>query len=350
MLRVSLLRKMSGSGRPAKTVICEGVTLSLQFHLNRKTIELIKLLDYFVLPKVYSQALSMPTISTIIPVYNRSQPVLRALRSVYAQRSPVDEVIVIDDGSTDETIQCIRSEFPEVIVISQKRQGVSHARNRGIDAAHGNWLAFLDSDDEWLPQKIESQLNALKNHPTGRLFHSDEIWIRNGKRVNPMNKHKKSGGWIFEHCLARCVISPSSVLLHRSLFDKFGNFNESLPVCEDYDLWLRMTATLPVIHIPKLLVKKYGGHEDQLSRSQWGMDRYRIRSLETLLASRQLSNQQTQQVLTALTRKIDIYLTGANRRQRLSEALHYRRKKLFYEGLIRSIIRPEVMTTLNVKF
>ena len=278
----------------------------------------------------------MPTVSAISPTHNRSQTVLRALRSVYAQRIPVNEVIVIDDGSSDDTAAQVQAEFPGVNLICQTQHGVSHARNRGIDAAQSEWLAFLDSDDEWLPMKIETQLDAVRNNPSSRICHSNEIWIRNGRRVNPMDKHRKHGGWIFKHCLTRCAISPSSVLLHRSAIEEFGNFDESLPVCEDYDLWLRMTAALPAMHIADPLVKKYGGHSDQLSRSRWGMDRYRIRSLEKLLAAKTLTAMQERQALEELTRKIDIYLTGARRRRRQNEIAIYACKEAFYRRLLAS--------------
>ena len=292
---------------------------------------------------------NIPTVSAIIPTHNRGQTVLRALRSVYAQRVPVNEVIVVDDGSSDDTAERIQVEFPGVILISQNQHGVSHARNRGIDVARGEWLAFLDSDDEWLPIKIETQLNAVRNNSSSRICHSNEIWIRNGRRVNPMDKHKKYGGWIFEHCLPRCAISPSSVLLHRSAVEEFGSFDESLPVCEDYDLWLRLTATLPVIHIPEPLIKKYGGHTDQLSRSRWGMDRYRIRSLEKLLAAKTLTTAQERQALVELTRKIDIYLAGARRRQRKNEMAVYACKDAFYRGLLASSSLPGVTAAVRAE-
>ena len=292
---------------------------------------------------------NIPTVSAINPTHNRGQTVLRALRSVYAQRVPVNEVIVVDDGSSDDTAERIQVEFPGVILISQNQHGVSHARNRGIDAARGEWLAFLDSDDEWLPIKIETQLNAVRNNSSYRICHSNEIWIRNGRRVNPMDKHKKYGGWIFEHCLPRCAISPSSVLLHRSAVEEFGSFDESLPVCEDYDLWLRLTATLPVMHIPEPLVKKYGGHTDQLSRSQWGMDRYRIRSLEKLLAAKTLTTVQERQALVELTRKINIYLAGARRRQRKNEMVIYACKEAFYRSLLASSSLPWVTEAVRAE-
>jgi len=273
------------------------------------------------------------TVSAIIPTYNRVGPIIRALQSVYAQQTVLDEIIVVDDGSTDDTAGRIKCEFPETLLISQERHGVSHARNRGIDAAQGEWIAFLDSDDEWLPNKIQTQLGMVSGSSESLIIHSDEIWIRNGRRVNPMKKHKKHGGWIFEQCLERCVISPSSVLLHSSIFQQFGNFDETLPVCEDYDLWLRLTAMLPVLHIPRPLVRKYGGHSDQLSRSEWGIDRYRIRSLEKLLSSKKLKTEQMGAALAELIRKIEIYLAGAYRRQRYAEIKCYEEKKAFYENM-----------------
>ena len=275
----------------------------------------------------------MPTISAIIPTFNRRDVIERALCSVYAQKNLISEVIVLDDGSTDDTLSLIRAKFPKVLVISQERSGVSHARNRGVEAAQGEWLAFLDSDDEWLENKIRFQIDAIRKDPETRFVHSNEIWIRYGKKVNPMKKHKKQGGYIFNFCLKRCLISPSSTMLHRSIFENFGEFDESLPICEDYDFWLRITATLPVSYIPTPLIQKYGGHSDQLSRSQWGIDRYRIQSLEKIIASKALTPEQTRHTLDELLIKLDIYLKGAYRRKRFTEIESYERKKTFYKKM-----------------
>jgi len=275
----------------------------------------------------------MPTISVIIPTYNRIDLIGRALCSVYAQNDLITEVIVVDDGSTDRTVSLVKAKFPKVLVISQERCGVSHARNRGIEAAQGEWLAFLDSDDKWLKSKIRLQIDTIRKDPKTRFVHSDEIWIRHGKRVNPMKKHKKQGGYIFKDCLKRCLISPSSTMLHRSIFEEFGEFDENLQLCEDYDFWLRITAILPVSYIPTPLIQKYGGHSDQLSRSQWGIDRYRIQSLEKIIASRILTPEQMRCTLDELLIKLDIYLRGAHRRQRFTEIESYERKKTFYKKM-----------------
>jgi glycosyltransferase involved in cell wall biosynthesis len=210
---------------------------------------------------------------------------------------------------------------------------VSAARNRGIHEAKGPWLGFLDSDDEWRPAKLERQMGALERHPEYRLCHTNEIWIRRGRRVNPMKKHRKLGGRIFRACLPLCIISPSSALVHRSLFDDIGLFDESLPVCEDYDFWLRVTALHPVLYLDELLIVKHGGHHDQLSRRYWGMDRFRIRALEKAISSGTLSDEDRAAAIDALLEKIDIYLAGARKRERWDEAERYQVKRNFYAGL-----------------
>jgi len=247
----------------------------------------------------------------------------RALRSVFAQTIAAGEVIVVDDGSTDHTQELIHSRFPAARYLHQENRGVSTARNRGIEAARGGWVAFLDSDDEWLPQKLECQLRRLAEQPELRICHTEEIWIRRGSRVNPMKKHAKRGGWIFRHCLPLCAMSPSSILLHREVFEAVGLFDEELPACEDYDLWLRITARYPVLFVEEPLIVKHGGHEDQLSRRFFGMDRFRIRALEKILAGGDLPDEDRRAVAATLAEKARIYASGARKRGKLSEAQHY---------------------------
>ena len=181
-------------------------------------------------------------ISVVIPTYNRRDLLNRALLSVFAQGLLPTEIIVIDDGSTDGTALMIAKEFPSVRYYRQENVGVSSARNLGIHHAKGDWLAFLDADDEWLPNKLSQQSKALLSTPESKVCHTEEMWIRNGIRVNPAKKYAKTGGWIFNKCLLLCAISPSTVMIHRSVFDAIGVFDTDFPVCEDYDLWLRITA------------------------------------------------------------------------------------------------------------
>jgi len=196
-------------------------------------------------------------ISVIIPTHNRRALVSRAIASVEAQTEPPEEVIVVDDGSDDGTETDIRSRFPNVRYLRRDHQGVSAARNFGIGIAKGQWLAFLDSDDVWLPDKLAQQRARIEARPKARIVHGDEIWIRNGHRVNPMTKHQKYGGWIYARCLPLCVISPSCVMIHREIFDTVGLFDTSLPACEDYDLWLRICCRYPVEYIDRPLITKY---------------------------------------------------------------------------------------------
>ncbi|TNF98238.1 MAG: glycosyltransferase family 2 protein [Gammaproteobacteria bacterium] len=262
----------------------------------------------------------MPSITAIITTHNRARLLPRAIESVMSQTRPADEIIVVDDGSTDDTQALIRSNYPDIHYLRQPQSGISTARNLAIRAAQSEWLAFLDDDDSWLPRKLDLQLEKLHQHPDHRVCHTEEIWVRNGVRVNAMDKHTKSGGWIYPQCLPLCVISPSSVMIHRLLFDDVGLFDETLPACEDYDLWLRICAREPVLFIETPMITKYGGHEDQLSRRYWGMDRFRIQSLEKILASDILDQNDTQLTVDMLARKLRIYLKGVEKRGRSAEA------------------------------
>jgi len=272
-------------------------------------------------------------VSAIIPVFNRAETLIRALDSVAAQTRPPDEVIVVDDGSTDGVEEIIARHYPGVRVIRQANAGVSSARNRGIAAASGEWIALLDSDDEWRPRKLERQMQALAEKPGYHLCHTNEIWIRNGRRVNEGKRHKKSGGHIFYKCLPLCVISPSSVVIRRELLRELGGFDESLPVCEDYDLWLRICARHPVLFVEEALTVKYGGHDDQLSRRYSGMDRFRILAIDRVLEEGVLGDADRATAVETLLDKAAVYLNGAEKRGKLEEAAHY-------EALREKYLRP----------
>ena len=221
-------------------------------------------------------------ISVVIPTYNRYTFLKRALTSVFTQTYKPSEVIVIDDGSTDNTSQ-IKQDFPSIRYFYQQNKGVSSARNLGIKKASYEWIAFLDSDDEWHKDKLKEQVAFHKQNPDILMSYTDEVWIRNGVEVKIPKKFKKLGVDIFKENLEYCNIAPSSVCLHVELLKDVGLFDESLEVCEDYDLWLRILVKYRVGLIDKKLIKKYAGHEDQLSFKHWGMDRFRVESLEKLL-------------------------------------------------------------------
>ncbi len=257
------------------------------------------------------------SVSVIIPVFDRAEELVRAVNSVINQTTAVNEIIIIDDGSNDATpsvIKKLQHDNPVLIKsIKQYNQGVSSARNRGLKIAQSEWIAFLDSDDEWLPNKIFSFYQYLEHQPNCQFFHSDEIWIRNGVRVNAMKKHQKRGGMIFNHCLPLCVISPSASIIHQTIFKQVGLFDEELPACEDYDLWLRICHQFPVYYSEEMLIRKYGGHADQLSAKYWGMDRFRITALNKLLKQKLLNENDEMSAIAMLCKKTKILLKGAKK-------------------------------------
>ncbi|MGA9534979.1 MAG: glycosyltransferase [Desulfobacterales bacterium] len=262
------------------------------------------------------------TVSVIIPTYNRGWIVRDAIDSVLGQAYADFELIVVDDGSSDRTPPILDAYGDRLRVIRQANQGVSTARNRGIGESSGTLIALLDSDDIWLPKKLAVQVDFFKRNPAALICQTEEIWIRNGLRVNPGKRHRKPSGMIFERSLELCLVSPSAVMVRRELFEKVGLFDESLPACEDYDLWLRVGCRFPVHLIDKPLTIKRGGHEDQLSR-QSSLDKYRIRSLVKLIEAGGLTLTQRNAAVIALRKKCAVYANGCLKRGRLEEALHY---------------------------
>ena len=257
------------------------------------------------------------SISVVIPTFNRLIYLERAIKSVLNQTISVNEIIIVDDGSDDGTSEFVHSNYPNIKYIFQSNSGVSAARNTGIKAASSNWIAFLDSDDAWVTNKIQKQITELELNPEMNFCHSNEIWIRNGKEIKQKNTHKKFGGFIFNKCLDKCRISPSTVICRKSLLIKLNGFDEDLAICEDYDLWLRITSDNPVIYIEKPLIIKYGGHQDQLSRNSEGIESYHIKSLEKLLMQ-DFPSEHRIAMENMLINKLKIYANGAKKRGRVN--------------------------------
>jgi len=271
-----------------------------------------------------------PLVSVIIPTYNRGWIVKEAIDSVLDQDFTDYELIVVDDGSDDNTPEILAGYGGVITILHQSNKGVSSARNCGVAAASGQLIAFLDSDDLWLPGKLSTQVKFFKDHPDAVINQTQERWIRKGVRVNPKQRHHKFSGMIFEHSLALCLVSPSAVMIKKSLFDEVGGFDEQFPACEDYDLWLRVSCRYPVHLIDTPLIIKRGGHADQLSKAA-GLDKYRIQSLVKIIESGLLTPRQRQAALSTLKEKCAVYAGGCRKRGREEEARNYYRLAERYE-------------------
>lgn len=273
-------------------------------------------------------ALVTDLITAIIPTYNRAAYLERAIGSVLAQRLACDELIVVDDGSTDQTQALLKrlaagARIP-IRVLRQDNRGAAAARNLGIRMARDSLLAFLDSDDWWLPGKLAVQAAAMEARPELLISHTREIWHRGGQRVNQKKKHDPPDGDVFAASLGMCVVGMSTVVVRRQFFDRYGLFDEDLPCCEDYDLWLRAGSREPFLLAPQPLTGKEGGRPDQLSEiHRMGMDVFRIRSLVNLLDSGVLTPGQQQAARAELIRKCLIYGQGCVKHGRPEEGARY---------------------------
>jgi glycosyltransferase involved in cell wall biosynthesis len=260
-------------------------------------------------------------IDVIIPSYNRAHCLLRAVDSVLGQTYQDFNLLVIDDGSTDNTFELLKPYIDDkkLTYLKTENRGVSAARNFGVQNSISKWIAFLDSDDEWLPHKLTAQVEFIQQNPQIPLVHGEETWIRKGKRVNPKNIHKKFGGRIFERCLPLCLISPSATILKRELLTEVGGFDEDYVVCEDYDLWLKITSLYEVGFIEEPIITKYGGHDDQLSAKYFAMDFWRIKALDRILKIRKLTPEQIQLAKAEIIRKGQLLLAGYQKHGNMSD-------------------------------
>ena len=277
-----------------------------------------------------------PLVSVIIPVHNRYEQLTRSVESVLSQSFSDYELIIVDDGSDDSLVSYISAlqiSYPQKIhLISIANKGVSVARNTGIKRARGEYIAFLDSDDLWIKDKLDIQIEYMKSNEVS-VCQTEEQWIRHEKRVNPMRKHKKRNGHIFFDCLPLCIVSPSAVVIRRDVFNQVGLFDENMPVVEDYDLWLRICLDYPIHLIPNQLIKKYGGHADQLSRRYWGMDRFRIYSMRKLLRqyNPKLNSFKKAALYWWISQKSSILSTGAIKRFKIQTYIYYWLLKTYYD-------------------
>ncbi len=268
----------------------------------------------------------MQSVSVIIPTLNRANYLQRAVQSVYLQKNFNGEIIIIDDGSTDSTTEVVagmKCNFP-IIYRYIENCGPAAARNLGVELSSFQILAFLDSDDHWQKNKITKQLNLLELNPNYNICHTGEKWLRRGEHLNQKNIHKPRHGYIFDHCLQLCAVGMSTVLMKRRLFEEIGGFDVTLPCCEDYDLWLRISRKHPFLLVSDALTIKEGGREDQVSyKHRIGMDKYRIYAIIKLLDEKVLNNDQSKKALDTLQKKCEVYGQGCIKYGRVDEGKYY---------------------------
>lgn len=260
-------------------------------------------------------------ISVVIPTFNRASWIKKAVDSVKAQSYKAFEIILVDDGSSDATRSLAQS-IEGLRYFFQPNQGVSSARNLGILKARGDWIAFLDVDDCWLPQKLESQVNFIKKDPKIKAVYGSERWFREGKELALPTRYRFREEVGFYDLLEYTFIGPSSVMIQRALIDEVGLFDRKLEACEDFDYWLRLRRKSAFLGVKEAVIEKHAGHVDQLSRSVRHLDRFRIEALFKHLPDKKVE--------AVIRKKLTIVLRGAQKHhnQALMEFCHLKIKAL----------------------
>lgn len=221
----------------------------------------------------------LPRVSVVVPCYNAERFVAATLRAVLAQAGASLEVIVVDDGSTDASVAIVEQQFPQVRLIRRTNGGVATARNAGIAAATGDWVAFCDADDIWLPGKLAAQFAAMDGVPGCRMSYTAwHVWVSGEAEPEPQllqrlaaeagDTRRWSGatGWLYPELLLDCVVWTSTVLMQRSLLTEIGDFDPGLRIGEDYDLWFRASRVTPIERVARPLAL-YRQHPASITRS-----------------------------------------------------------------------------------
>jgi len=198
-------------------------------------------------------------ISVVIPTYNRKELVLEAIRSVLVQEPKNYEVIVVDDGSSDRTVEYLKSLRLPIQIIAKENGGISSARNAGIKIASGQYIAFLDSDDLWLPGIVKAQLDFLQSHQEIPLVYTDQYIEVKGKRVEKTRLESSNcnlqdkGRFNLPGFIQFTPIHSSTVMVRKSIFDEIGLFNEDLKIHEDTEMWNRISEKYDLGYIDQPL-------------------------------------------------------------------------------------------------
>lgn len=263
-------------------------------------------------------------ISVIIPTYNREKLLVKSLESVLNQTVKAEEIIIIDDGSTDNTKEIVNNYNNHTIkYIFQENKGVSNARNHGIRIATNEWLCFLDSDDIWEENKLEKQIEFHTRNSHIFFSHTDELWLFNNKIIKQKKHQLKPSGFCFKQNIPNTLIGASTMMVHKKILNEVGYFDEELIACEDYDLWLRILAKYELGLINEKLITKIAGHENQLSFCTKLMDKYRILAL-----LKHKDSQYKDQISSEIIKKCNILIKGAIKHENKEIEEHYTKLKM----------------------
>ena len=291
-----------------------------------------------------------PICSIIIPTYNRRRLLAEAVGSVLNQAgSPPVELIIVDDGSTDDTPDYLAkltqsaatragaAATPScaVTVLRIAHCGMPGAvRNRGVELARGEYIAFLDSDDLWLCSKLAAQLTLHQAQPGLVLSHTREHWLRGHKLVKqpPLYRFPTGSslpeGDVFMAALEKCMIGPSTAVIKRRVFQELGGFREDIQVAEDYEFWLRLTAQHKVGFLSEPLIIKRAGHSategEQLSERYGRIEFFRLRALAVFLTTPGLEPARLQLAHNTWRDKCLIYAAGREKRGHTEQAAELR--------------------------
>lgn len=264
-----------------------------------------------------------PNICAIIPVRDRPRLLRKAITSVLAQSVLPGELIIAVDqstlaGSNDaEAAESLRVQAEAAgtrfELIAAGGHGPAAARNQAAGLSRAHWLAFLDSDDRWAAEKLEKQRDFLKRRPHLVACQTSETWTRHGKLIAQPQRLAPRGGRFLRDSFRTCLISCSSLMIARTTFEELGGFDESYPVCEDFELWLRLLIRHPVGLVAERLTHKHSGDWPQLSRTTPAPDYHRVRAILGILKNFELSTPERAAAEKACLEKMAILNKGARR-------------------------------------
>ena len=279
-------------------------------------------------------------VSVVIPSYNRAHYLPRAVASVMAQTAPVDEIIIVDDGSTDDTESVVRGLEGPIRYFRKPNGGAASARNLGIREARGPLIALLDTDDVWLPEKNARLVDVLETRPEVVLAHSAAAIIGpDGRPTGAIWGKPAYDGWVRKKLLFANGVNASSVLVRKGVLEAVGGYDEGFPLLENWELWLRVSRHGEFAYVAEPLVQ-YRIHDGNSIRDLERVERAFERFVDKHL------NAESSQIPPALRRRI-----LAHHQRAMADALTGRKdyagaRRAFLRSLMNHPLQPAVLYRL----